>query len=562
MDYLDKYQMWQQAEGMEEELRKELQAIQGDDKAIYERFYQDLSFGTAGLRGIIGAGTNRMNVYTVQKATAALALYLLAHTGKDAFTEGVVIAYDSRHYSERFAEEAALMLNSFGIKTYLFDRPTPTPELSFAIRHLQAAGGIVITASHNPKEYNGYKVYHRQGVQATEAMAAEIAENMARYETLESLPIMLNRELAQERNLYHTIGSAVHQAYQQAVLQQKRLTDKNAKANLRIVYTPLHGTGLRPVQEVLKQAGFSDVNLVASQSDYDGDFSTVDVPNPEDKAALALAIARGEEIKADLILGTDPDSDRIGTAVATAQGYQLLSGNQIGALLVDYLVQQQGAQSKEGSTLIKTIVTSDLGAAIAAKAGIEVLETLTGFKYIGEKMVEFAHSGKQSFFMGYEESYGYLVGDHARDKDAVVAALLISEMAAYWKAQGLTLVDRLEKLYQDYGYYLDGIFSYTLPGVDGQEKIKNLMAALRQAPPAVLGQLAVQEVKDYQGGLGNLPPSDVLKYYLADGSWAAIRPSGTEPKIKFYYSIRAEDKEKAADIREILQQDIEKIING
>ena len=248
--------------------------------------------------------------------------------------------------------------------------------------------------------------------------------------------------------------------------------------------------------------------------------------------------------------------------MATAQGYQLLSGNQIGALLVDYLVQQQGAQSKEGSTLIKTIVTSDLGAAIAAKAGIEVLETLTGFKYIGEKMVEFAHQGKQSFFMGYEESYGYLVGDHARDKDAVVAALLISEMAAYWKAQGLTLVDRLEKLYQDYGYYLDGIFSYTLPGVDGQEKIKNLMAALRQAPPTVLGQLTVQEVKDYQGGLGNLPPSDVLKYYLADGSWAAIRPSGTEPKIKFYYSIRAEDKEKAADIREILQQDIEKIING
>lgn len=562
MDYLDKYEMWQQSEGMEEELLQDLEAIQGDDKAIYERFYQDLSFGTAGLRGIIGAGTNRMNVYTVQKATAALALYLLANTGKDAFTEGVVIAYDSRHYSERFAEEAALMLNSFGIKSYLFDRPTPTPELSFAIRHLQAAGGIVITASHNPKEYNGYKVYNRQGVQATETMAAGIAENMARYETLDALPIMISQKLAKERNLYHTVGYAVHQAYQQAVLQQKCLEDKEAKANLRIVYTPLHGTGLRPVQEVLQQAGFPDVNLVEAQSNYDGDFSTVKVPNPEDKEALALAIAYGEEIKADLILGTDPDSDRIGTAVAAASGYQLLSGNQIGALLVDYLVQVKGGNLKEGSTLIKTIVTSDLGAEIAAKAGAQVLETLTGFKYIGEKMVEFAHSGKQSFFMGYEESYGYLVGDHARDKDAVVTALLISEMAAYWKAKGLNLVERLEKLYAEYGYYLDGVFSYTLPGVDGQEKIKKLMAALRQETPAALGGLAVEEIKDYQSGLDKLPPSDVLKYYLADGSWAAIRPSGTEPKIKFYYSICAENQEKATVIRDTLQQDIEKIING
>ena len=561
MNYLDKYQMWQQSEGMEEELLQELESIKDDDKAIYERFYQDLSFGTAGLRGIIGAGTNRMNVYTVQKATAALALYLLSHTGKDAFSEGVVIAYDSRHYSEKFAEEAALMLNSFGIKTYLFDRPTPTPELSFAIRHLQAAGGIVITASHNPKEYNGYKVYHRQGVQATETMAAEIAENMAKYETLDSLPIMISQKLAKERNLYHIVGYAVHQAYQQAVLQQKRLEDKEAKANLRIVYTPLHGTGLRPVQEVLTQAGFTDVNLVVSQSNYDGDFSTVNVPNPEDKAALELAIAYGEEIKADLILGTDPDSDRIGTAAATSAGYQLLSGNQIGALLVDYLVQMQGKDVKAGSTLIKTIVTSDLGAEIARKAGVEVLETLTGFKYIGEKMVEFARSGKQSFFMGYEESYGYLVGDHARDKDAVVTALLISEMAAYWKAQGFNLVERLEKLYEEYGYYLDGIFSYTLPGVDGQEKIKKLMAGLRQKAPAALGGLLVEEVKDYQGGLDELPPSDVLKYYLTEGSWAAIRPSGTEPKIKFYYSICAEDREKATDIREALKQDIEKIIN-
>lgn len=560
MDEMEQYRLWLAYSQMEPDLRQALEAMEDDQGKIHDSFAQHLSFGTAGLRGILGAGTNRMNIYTVQRATAGLALYLLAHTGQEAFSRGVVIAYDNRYYSREFAEQAALTLNSFGIVSYLFDRLAPTPELSFAVQQLGAVGGIVITASHNPKEYNGYKVYNRHGCQAVEEMACAIAANMELYSDLESLPVQMDKESAISQQLLRYIGEEVHQAYQQAVLQQSLLHEQGVKAALRMVYTPLHGTGLIPVTAILKAAGFTGLSVLSSQQESDGGFPTVQVPNPEDKAALQLAIAYGAELDADLILGTDPDCDRVGIAVKQQSEYQLLTGNQTGALLVDYLVLMKQGQLNQGATLLKTIVTSELGANIARQAGLQVMETLTGFKYIGQKMIDFAHNGEHSFFMGYEESYGYLVGDHAKDKDGVVAVLLISEMAAYWKARGLTLVDRLQQLYEQYGFYLDGVASFTLPGMDGQTRISALMERLRQEQRQQLAGLNITAVGDYLQGLEELPPANVLKYWLEDGSWIAVRPSGTEPKIKFYYSLIGEDRAGAEQRLQQLLQEINQIM--
>ena len=536
MEYKNRYQEWLDFEELQPELREELEQIKDDDKEIYERFYQELTFGTGGLRGILGAGTNRMNVYTVRRATAGLALYLLSNYGGEAQQRGVVIAYDSRAYSKQFAQEAALTLNSFGIRTYVFDCLTPTPELSFAVNYRQAIAGIVITASHNPKEYNGYKVYNEYGCQITGEMAEAILENINRYQELEDLPMMLSYETAEARDLYHVVDDMYHQAYQKAVLEQALLHDTVAKENLKVVYTPLHGTGLVPVTNVLDKDGFTQIHVLESQKEPDSAFSTVRSPNPEEKDALQLAIAYGEEIGADLVLGTDPDADRVGIAVWNGNEFVLLTGNQTGALLADYVLSQK--ELAENAVVIKTIVTSELGADIAEARGAEVMNVLTGFKYIGEKMIGFDKNKDHTFVMGYEESYGYLVGNHAKDKDAVVASMLICEMAAYQKAQGKTLLERLEELYQQHGYYKEALDSFTLPGADGQERIAAIMAQLRAQQVSELGGQAIAEIKDYKAGIDNLPKADVLKYFLADGGWMAVRPSGTEPKIKFYYSVR------------------------
>lgn len=552
MEYRMRYQRWMENEQLEPELRQELEKIDSNDREIYERFYQDLTFGTAGLRGMMGAGTNRMNVYTVQRATAGLALYLLTAYGLEAMQRGVVIAYDSRINSQMFAREAALTLNSFGIRAYVFDRLTPTPELSFAVTYRQAVAGIVITASHNPKEYNGYKVYNEYGCQIAGEAAETIWEKMNLYQDLTDLPMIISYESAVAQDLYHEIGKEYHAAFQSAVLQQGLLADAESKENLRVVYTPLHGTGLIPVTTVLEKDGFTQMHVLESQREPDGTFCTVRSPNPEEKEALQLAIAYGQEIGADLVLGTDPDCDRVGIAVWNGARFVLLSGNQTGALLADYVLSQKTIS--DNAVLIKTIVTSELGAEVAQAYGAQVMNVLTGFKYIGEKMIGFEKQHDHEFVMGYEESYGYLVGSHAKDKDAVVASMLICEMAAYHKAQGKTLLNRLEELYQQHGYYQEALDSFTLPGADGQQHIAEIMAALRAQQPAELGGQAVAEIKDYQQGLDGLPKANVLKYMFADGGWMAVRPSGTEPKIKFYYSLKGSSMEEAAKRVAALQQ--------
>ena len=556
--YLARYQEWLEFEELQPELREELEAIQNDEKEIYERFYQDLTFGTGGLRGILGAGTNRMNIYTVRRATAGLALYLLSTHGGEAQQRGVVIAYDSRAYSQRFAQETALTLNSFGIRTYIFDCLTPTPELSFAVNYRQAIAGVVITASHNPKEYNGYKVYNEHGCQITGEMADAILEYINHYQELEDLPMMLRYETACERDLYHVIEDAYHQAYQKAVLDQALLSNQIAKEDLKVVYTPLHGTGLIPVTAVLDKDGFTQIHVLESQKEPDSAFSTVRSPNPEEKDALQLAIQYGTEIGADLVLGTDPDADRVGIAVWNGGEFVLLTGNQTGALLADYVLSHKTLDEK--SVVIKTIVTSELGADIAQAHGAEVMNVLTGFKYIGEKMIGFEKNQDHTFVMGYEESYGYLVGGHAKDKDAVVASMLICEMAAYQKAQGKTLLERLEELYQQHGYYKEALDSFTLPGADGQQRIAAIMETLRAQQPTELGGQAIAEIKDYKNGIDDLPKADVLKYFFASGGWMAVRPSGTEPKIKFYYSVRGETMADAEEKVAALQTAVKEIM--
>ena len=558
MEYRVRYRQWLDYEALEPEMRAELEAIKDNEEEIRDRFCQELTFGTAGLRGKMGVGTNRMNVYTVQRATSGLALYLLSTYGREAMQRGVVIAYDNRENSELFAKEAALTLNGFGIRTYVFDRLAPTPELSFAVKYRQSIAGIVITASHNPKEYNGYKVYNEHGCQITGEMAEAILEKIDIYQELAALPVQMTYENAKSMDLYHEIGNAYHQVFQKAVLEQALLTDAAAKENLNIVYTPLHGTGLGNVTAVLDKDGFSQVHVLESQKEPDTQFSTVQSPNPEDKEALALAIAYAQELNADIVLGTDPDCDRVGIAVKNGNDYTLLTGNQTGALLVDYVLSQKQLDDK--SVVIKTIVTSELGANIAKARGAEVMNVLTGFKYIGEKMIGFEETRDHNFVMGYEESYGYLVGSHAKDKDAVVASMLICEMAAYQKAQGRTLLDRLEELYQQYGYYKDVVDSFTLPGVDGQERIADIMDSLRAADASVFGGLTVAERKDYAEGVDELPKANVLKYFFADGGWMAVRPSGTEPKIKFYYSLKGESMKAAEDKVESLRSAVKELM--
>lgn len=526
MTYREKYEEWlRQADP---ETAEELRALT-DEKEIEDRFYKDLEFGTAGLRGIMGAGSNRMNSRTVGRATQGLADYLKnKYPGETE--RGVVIAYDSRNHSREFALEAAHVLCAAGIPVRVFLELEPIPVLSFAVRKFHALGGIVITASHNPKEYNGYKVYDENGCQLVPRDADELTEFVNRAGDA------AGRESRGQEEGMTFIGDEAVSAFISAIMKET-VWQGNPPA-LRIVYTPLHGAGNKPVRAALARAGFRDVRVVAEQEAPDGDFPTVKSPNPEESGALQMGIGEAEKIGADIVIGTDPDSDRIGAAVRTDGGFRLITGNQMGALLTDFVLTMRKDRLTPASLIIKTIVTGELGADIARAKGVQVEETLTGFKYIGEKITAYENDPAKDFIMGYEESYGYLIGTHARDKDAVGTAVLICEMAAWYRTKGMTLIDALDRLYEQYGYRLDRTISYTLPGKDGMEKIARIMEALRTGTSGEW-MPGIRDVQDYRKGIGSLPKENVLKFLLEDGSWAAVRPSGTEPKIKFYCSLRA-----------------------
>ena len=526
MTYREKYEEWlRQADP---ETAEELRALT-DEKEIEDRFYKDLEFGTAGLRGIMGAGSNRMNSRTVGRATQGLADYLKnKYPGETE--RGVVIAYDSRNHSREFALEAAHVLCAAGIPVRVFLELEPIPVLSFAVRKFHALGGIVITASHNPKEYNGYKVYDENGCQLVPRDADELTEFVNRAGDA------AGRESRGQEEGMTFIGDEAVSAFISAIMKETVWQGKPPA--LRIVYTPLHGAGNKPVRAALARAGFRDVSVVAEQEAPDGDFPTVKSPKPEESGALQMGIGEAEKIGADIVIGTDPDSDRIGAAVRTDGGFRLITGNQMGALLTDFVLTMRKDRLTPASLIIKTIVTGELGADIARAKGVQVEEMLTGFKYIGEKITAYENDPAKDFIMGYEESYGYLIGTHARDKDAVGTAVLICEMAAWYRTKGMTLIDALDRLYEQYGYRLDRTISYTLPGKDGMEKIARIMEALRTGTSGEW-MPGIRDVQDYRKGIGSLPKENVLKFLLEDSSWAAVRPSGTEPKIKFYCSLRA-----------------------
>lgn len=526
MDYREKYQQW--LSFLDPQSKEELEKIT-DEKELEDRFYKDLAFGTGGLRGIMGIGSNRMNRYTVGKATFGLAHYLQS---KNSGELSVVIAYDSRNNSSDFARIAAGIFASCGFKVYLFSYLVPVPVLSFSTHYLGCTAGVMITASHNPKEYNGYKVYDSKGCQFCTEDAKGAIGCINAVEDFTSIPFCDDHE-----NIT-MIGDQVLDAFLAEVKKQSLYEEKS---DLKIVYTPLHGTGNIPVRRVLEGM---DVSVVKSQELPDGNFSTVRSPNPEEKDALNIAIQQAKEMEADLVLGTDPDCDRVGIAVRDGGEYKLFTGNQTGALLVNFVLTMKKDQLNSKSTLVKTIVTSELGANIARKFGLNIEETLTGFKYIGDKINHYEETGDGEFVIGYEESYGYLVGTHARDKDAVVSSMLICQMAAWYKNQGKTLVDALNDIYSEYGYYLDALDSFVLKGKDGAERIQHLMTVFRSEGAAMFDGVA--KIIDYSTGVGDLPKENVLKYIFTDGSWMAVRPSGTEPKIKVYYSIQDKDRESAA----------------
>ncbi|MBQ4108300.1 MAG: phospho-sugar mutase [Clostridia bacterium] len=552
-EILNTYNLWRTDERFDKETRDELNKPMSNEE-IEDRFWRDLEFGTGGLRGVMGAGTNRMNKYIIRKATKGFADYLINKYGKDV-CRGVAIGYDSRNNSDVFAREAALVMAAAGIKTYLFNYLAPTPTLSFTVRELGCVGGIVVTASHNPREYNGYKVYDSDGCQVLENDANAIIKYVNAITDIPAIPVA-NEDEARASGLLVSVDDSVYTKFCESVkLQAHDIGVKSAK----IVYTPLHGTGNVPVRRVLSELGY-DVTVVDEQVEKNGDFPTVVSPNPENAEALSMGIKLCEKIGADLILGTDPDCDRVGIAVNTKDGMKLFTGNQVGALLVDYVIKMNRAQLNDKSTVIKTIVTSELGAIIAKKNGLNVIETLTGFKFIGDKMNTFEREGNGEFVIGYEESYGYLVGTHARDKDAVVASMLICEMACYYKNQGKTLVDVMEEIYKTYGYFLDKLDSYTLKGIDGVERIRAIMKEMREKGKDLLPGIA--KVNDYTVGIDDLPKADVLKFVFEDSSWIAIRPSGTEPKIKVYYSVKGENKDDAQKVLEARQGVINSIINA
>lgn len=573
MEYRDIYQEWLENPYFDKDTKAELKAIADDEKEIKERFYADLEFGTAGLRGVIGAGTNRMNIYVVRKTTQGLANYILLQKGQD---RGVAIAYDSRRMSPEFAMEAALCLAANGIKAYLFESLRPTPELSYAVRKLGCISGINITASHNPPEYNGYKVYWEDGAQITPPHDSRITEQVKMVTDYREVKTM-EEDKAKESGLLTIIGSDIDDSYMEE-LKSQVLHPEAIKAmakELKIVYTPLHGTGNLPVRRVLAELGFENVYVVKEQELPDGNFPTVDYPNPEAKEAFALGLKLAKEVDADLVLATDPDADRLGVYVKDSKSgeYHTLTGNMSGCLLADYEIGQRKEVSglpKDGA-LIKTIVTTNMADAIADYYKVNLIEVLTGFKFIGQQILGFEKKGQGSYLFGFEESYGCLIGTHARDKDAIVATMALCEAAAFYKQQNKTLWDAMLDMYERYGYYKDDIQSVTLKGIEGLEKIQEIMGSLRKNPPVQIGDYEVLKTRDYkedkvidlqtkEESKTGLPNSNVLYYDLSDHAWLCVRPSGTEPKVKFYYGIKGTSFEDANAKSEKLGREVVKMV--
>jgi len=572
MDSTAKLNFWLESDYFDQNTKNELLSIKNDPKEVEDRFYKNLEFGTGGLRGIIGAGTNRINIYTVRVASQGLANYINKLGKQD---KGIVIAYDSRFMSPEFSLEAAKVFCANGIKTYLFDELRPTPQLSFAVRYLKAAAGVVVTASHNPKQYNGYKVYGEDGGQlsldGSNAVIAEINKltDITKVNTM-------SREAAIEKGLLKIIGSEVDDAYiaMLKTLQVNKDAVSKVADTFKIVYTPLHGAGNKPVRRILSENGFKNILVVKEQELPDSEFSTVKSPNPEERSAFELAIKLASENNVDLIIGTDPDSDRVGVVVRKNDGeYAVLTGNQTGCLLMEYILTAMNEAGKlpKNGFVVKTIVTTELSREIAKFYNIELVEVLTGFKFIGEQIMLRDEKGDQKFLFGFEESYGYLAGTDVRDKDAVVASMLIAEMAAYYKVKGMSLYDALIQLFEKYGYFVEGINSFTLEGKDGLQKIKAAMSSMRTTRYTSFGDFKVKAIRDYQSSEKyiladgstekiTLPKSDVLYFEMEDGSWFCVRPSGTEPKIKIYYGVSDKTLELSQQKLESLKNSVLEVI--
>ena len=565
MGYMDEYKFWLESDCFDEKTKEELRSIADDDKEIQDRFYKNLKFGTGGMRGIMGAGTNRMNIYTVTKATQGLADYIL-EVGADAAGRGVVIAHDCRNMSAEFTEASALCLNANGIKTYVFDALRPTPELSFAVRELGCIAGIVVTASHNPPEYNGYKVYWEDGAQITPPHDTGIMDEVKAVTDYNTVKTM-SKDDAVKHGLYQQIGKDIDDKYIEELKKQVIHWDsiKEMGDKLKIVYTPLHGTGNIPARRVLEELGFKNVYVVPEQELPDGDFPTVSYPNPEAAEAFELALKLAKEKDADLVLATDPDADRLGVYVKDTKSgeYITLTGNMSGCLLADYEISQikETKGLPEDGKLIKTIVTSNLADEIAKYYGVDLIEVLTGFKYIGQQILNFETTGKGTYLFGFEESYGCLIGTHARDKDAIVATMALCEAAAYYKTKNMTLWDAMIAMYERYGYCKDGVKAVTMKGIEGLAKIQEIMSDLRKNPPKEINGHKVLSFRDYQADTitdlatgevkpTGLPKSNVLYFDMEDNVWMCVRPSGTEPKIKFYYGVvgtSLEDADKKSE---------------
>ncbi|SDZ30675.1 phospho-sugar mutase [Bacillus sp. 166amftsu] len=570
MDWTKEYERWSSFANLDAELKQQLEEMKEDPKKIEDSFYKNLEFGTGGMRGELGVGTNRLNVYTVRKATEGLAQFI-EKQGDRAKARGVVVAYDSRHKSPEFAMEVAATLGAHGIKTYVFESLRPTPELSFAVRYLHTYSGIVLTASHNPPEYNGYKVYGEDGGQLPPKEADELISYVNAVSD-ELVVEIADVEQLKQNGLLEIIGQDVDDAYLEqlkTVIINKELVEKHGE-ELKVVFTPLHGTSNIPTRRGLEAVGFKSVTVVKEQEQPDPNFSTVKSPNPEEHAAFELAICYGEETQADVLIATDPDADRLGVAIRNHAGeYQVLTGNQTGALMLEYLLSQKKEKGilPENGVVLKTIVTSELGRTIAKAYGLDTIDTLTGFKFIGEKIKQYEESGEYAFQFGYEESYGYLIRPFCRDKDAVQSVLFACEVAAYYKSQGKTLYDGLLEVFEKYGYFREGLVSLTLKGKDGAEQIQNMMTSFRENRPTEVAGLKVTIAEDYKASVRtkvveeateeiHLPKSNVLKYYLEDGSWFCLRPSGTEPKIKFYFGVQGDSLQHSEEKLENIKSDI------
>ena len=571
MDYKEKYEEWLNNPYIEKEVKEELESIKNDEKEIEDRFYKDLEFGTAGLRGVVGYGTNRMNKYTVGKATLGLAEYIIKNNGQD---RGVAIAYDCRHMSKEFSEEIALILNSKGIKTYIFDELRPTPELSFAVRELKCIAGIVITASHNPPEYNGYKVYWEDGAQIVEPIDKGIIDEVNRITDYSKITTM-NKEEAIEKGLYNVIGKEIDDRFIEELKKNILNSEviKEQSENLKVVYTPLHGTGAKLATRILSELGFKKVYTVEEQMKPDGDFPTVDYPNPEDPDAFKMGIELAKKVDADIILANDPDADREGMFVKDNDGeYVRFNGNMTSLLVAEYLFSRMKEKNilPQNGAMLKTIVSSNLADAIAKEYNLELFKTLTGFKHMARIMRENEMTNKYKILFSFEESFGCIIGTHVRDKDGIVAIMTICELAAFYKSKGISVYDQMQNIYKKYGYYLEDQYTITIKGAEGAIKIKEMMERIRNNPPKTIGKYNIISISDYElkkyrnlktgeEKETTLPKSNVLYYELENDNWCCIRPSGTEPKIKIYFGIKAENAETAQKELEYIKDEMIKI---